>query len=287
METKEGRHLTGSGPHLPATLNPLGSLTQLSQLVYLSRPSTGPLARTLIICTWMNASKRNIAKYISGYEALDRRLRIVLITNSSSDAFRLPSKVKKILTPAVDAIRASNEDSYAVHIFSNGGAVAFCTLASLYRAETGRPLPVRNMLLDSSPGRATISGAVRAFSASLPRSLFIRLPAKGLLYALMSTIWLLFKIVRRPDPISDMRLDLNNSKLIDQSGRRTYVYSEPDELVDWRDIEDHIKDSDRAGRDVRREKFVGSDHVGHVRVDAQRYWRIVQDNLDASSSPHV
>lgn len=266
----------------------LDSLDRLNPSVYLSKPTASPATQTLILCTWMNASRRNIAKYIAGYEALGRNIRIILVTNSHDSTFRSQSSTRTTLKPAIDAIKASHDEDFTVHIFSNGGAIRFCNIATIYRQETGRPFPVRAMLVDSSPGRPTISGAVTAFGASLPKNPLIKLPATALLYVMLSMIYVFFEIItRRADPISEMRVTLNNPKFIDQSGRRIYVYSKEDALVDWRDIGAHLVESEEGGLKVQGERFTGSDHVGHARVSPLRYWNIVQDCLDAESSRYV
>jgi len=63
--------------------------------------------------------------------------------------------------------------------------------------------------------------------------------------------------------------------------RRTYIYSEADALVDWRDVESHAAAAVENGfRDVRLEKFEGSMHVAHARADEGRYWRVVRETWE-------
>ena len=59
------------------------------------------------------------------------------------------------------------------------------------------------------------------------------------------------------------------------------MYGTGDEAVDWRDVEKHAAEArmilgDEGGK-VRLERFEGGRHVAHVRVDAERYWRVVKE----------
>lgn len=62
--------------------------------------------------------------------------------------------------------------------------------------------------------------------------------------------------------------------------RRTYIYGPDDVLIEWRDVEWHAKDAVNKGFKVRLEKFEGSAHVQHVRVDEDRYWRIARETWE-------
>jgi hypothetical protein len=62
------------------------------------------------------------------------------------------------------------------------------------------------------------------------------------------------------------------------------MYSETDDLVDYRDVEMHASESEAAGWLVQCERFQGSPHVGHMRAAPDRYWGIVKEHLELSSS---
>lgn len=59
---------------------------------------------------------------------------------------------------------------------------------------------------------------------------------------------------------------------------RMYIYSEGDELVNWKDVEGHMEDARGQGGKVRGEKFKGTGHVGHARGEenSRRYWGCVK-----------
>lgn len=76
------------------------------------------------------------------------------------------------------------------------------------------------------------------------------------------------------------RAALNDSSLISKECRRCYVYSKTDDLIPWKDVEGHADDAEERGWIVEKERFEGSEHVAHMRLDPQRYWKIVARYLD-------
>lgn len=59
--------------------------------------------------------------------------------------------------------------------------------------------------------------------------------------------------------------------------RRLYLYSEEDQLVYYKDLEQHAADAKKAGYSVWLEKFDGTPHVAHARKYPERYWKMVRD----------
>lgn len=86
-------------------------------------------------------------------------------------------------------------------------------------------------------------------------------------------------VLRRRDAIEAGRKDLSDVSLVGGAPPRCYIYSDGDELVDWRHVEAHAEEAGRMGLVVRREKFEGSSHVAHMRADPDRYWGITKEYL--------
>ena len=63
--------------------------------------------------------------------------------------------------------------------------------------------------------------------------------------------------------------------------RIAYIWSKGDELIEWRDIVEHAKEAERRGWEVRSEEFLESGHCDHLKVDGERYTRIVQEAWNA------
>ncbi|KAL4884387.1 hypothetical protein BJY04DRAFT_182379 [Aspergillus karnatakaensis] len=271
----------------------LAPFKRLSDSIYVQEPDpsaadTGDYPRTIVIAFWMNAFSRSLVKYVATYRELAPAATIIFIRTSSSEFILRPTKRAQYarVAPAVEALKALPADEPVFfHMFSNGGVFAVTHLLEAYQQTTGRPLRVSSTVIDSAPGTATLSASIKAFSFILPRRWIFRIFAKLLLYAYMTSMFVLGKVVGRVfgvrDAVSIAREVINDGRLMRASSkttppRRCYIYSDADELVDWKDVEIHASDAESKGFIVRREKFLGSQHVAHMRAEPERYWSTVK-----------
>ncbi|GFF34670.1 transmembrane protein 53 [Aspergillus udagawae] len=278
--------------------NPLASFVKLSSSVYLQDPVedigySGKQPRVIVLAFWMNASSRALVKYVVEYRRLAPSAKIVFILSSSNDfMFHASQKAQHArLAPAVEAIQASGipEGPVFLHMFSNGGVASTTHFLTAYLEATGKPLRVSSMIIDSAPGNATISASLKAFSFVLPKIWLLRYLSKFLLFVLLVVGSLVRRLTRTPDAVSRARNAINNHGLLRGASQndgpaRCYIYSDADELVDWRDVEQHSWDAQAKGWVVQREKFLGSPHVCHMRSDPERYWNIVKTHLKSPTS---
>ncbi|KAJ5542412.1 hypothetical protein N7535_004832 [Penicillium sp. DV-2018c] len=273
--------------------NPLGSFTRLAPSVYLQDPAT-PSEKTerpvIFIAFWMNAPPRALAKYVVEYRRLVPSARIIFVRSSSNDfIWRLRTQTRRArIAPAVEAMRGlvTPENPVFVHFFSNGGMSNTTHLLHAWKDATGTSLPISAMILDSAPGSPSLRSGMKAFSYALPQMWFLRLLGKSLLLAFLVLFRMIHSVTTLSDPISLAREVINDTSLVrpaDPEGTltRCYIYSDADELVDWRDVLSHALDAEDKRWVVRREMFKGSPHVGHMRVDPDRYWGIVKEYLGA------
>ncbi|KGO46792.1 Protein of unknown function DUF829, TMEM53 [Penicillium expansum] len=273
--------------------NPLRAFSKLAPSVYLQdppNPSEKADRPVIFIAFWMNAPPRALAKYVVEYRRLVPSARIVFVRSSSGDfIWRLGAQARKArVAPAVEAMRGlvTPENPVFVHFFSNGGMSSTTHLLQAWKDATGTPLPMSAMILDSAPGSPSLRADFKAFSFALPRMWILWLLGKFLLFALL----VLFKLIHSssvfPDPTSLARKLINDNSLVqaanlDGTLSRCYIYSDTDDLVNWRDVESHAVDAEAEGWVVRREVFKNSPHVGHMRAEPDRYWGIVREYLGA------
>lgn len=270
----------------------LASFTKLGPSVYMQDPAslTDSQDRPLIfIAFWMNAPPRALAKYVIEYRRLAPSARIVFIRSSSSDFFwHATARAQTArVAPAVEAIRAvaTLDNPVFMHLFSNGGLSSTTHLLQAYNKEVGKPLPISSMIIDSAPGTATVTAAMKAFSFALPKMWILRLISRSFLWLSLVLVKLIHAITRSPDPVALAREVINDVSLIqavnaDGIPARCYIYSDADELVDARDVEQHASESEACGWLVRRERFQGTPHVGHMKAAPERYWGIVTEYLE-------
>jgi hypothetical protein len=238
---------------------------------------------TIIVLAWMGAHFRHVSKYTSAYTNLYPDARILLITTSWGDfLYRSSSMQQHRLAPAIAALRANSDEKLLVHLFSNGGSKQLNTLNAAFRNETGRLLPIQALVLDSAPGRATFWRSVWTMLLTLPRQWYLRLPLFVLSVLIIGAFWLARHLAGADDVIEKVGQDLNDTRLMAHGARRCYIYSDADESVEAKDVEDHADEARRKGWLVSTEKFVGSAHVGHMRLDSARYWRTVKELWDRS-----
>ncbi|KGO68573.1 Protein of unknown function DUF829, TMEM53 [Penicillium italicum] len=273
--------------------NPFAGIIRLAPSVYLQdSPNLSENADrpVILLAFWLNAPPRALAKYVVEYRRLVPSARIIFVTSSSGDfIWRLGAQARRArVAPAVEAMRGlvTPENPVFVHFFSNGGMSSTIHILQAWKNATGTPLPMSAMILDSAPGSPSLRAEFKAFSFALPRMWILRLLGKCLLFALLVLFKLIHSISVFPDPISLARELINDTSLVraanpDGALSRCYVYSDTDELVDWRDVESHAVNAEAEGWTVRREVFSNSPHVGHMRAQPDRYWGIIRDYLGA------
>ena len=181
-----------------------------------------------------------------------------------------------------------------LHAFSNGGVSSLQTLRRALLSSSTTPgsllpLPRYALILDSCPGQFHYRSGYLAFTAGLsgPALWFIA----PLMHALCAWNWLLHVLIGkgRTGPLAVLARGLNypggdgspsdweaRKRHREREVRRTYVYSMEDKLVGGKDVEAHAEEAEGQGFRVRRERFVGSEHVAHARRDPARYWGVVK-----------
>ncbi|KAK7735262.1 hypothetical protein SLS53_007652 [Cytospora paraplurivora] len=308
-------------PNSSTKQGPLSSFTRISELVYLYRPSNGqkPSANSgssastsastkspklIIVASWMDAREPHIAKYTTRLQALYPDSPIVLIRSFTQQVTIKARSHPRQIEPAVSIIRSVVAEAEGggrrrggggevpdilLHVFSNGGSTTLKHLYGLY-ADSARPgeaagLPTHVTIFDSAPGRWHWGRTVAAFTASLAgTSWALRLVMRPLLHLMCAVYWILYVPWGRSGAMEQSWLVHNDRAKNLFECRRTYIYSEEDDLIAYRDIEDHAAAADEAGYVSRLEKFSGSQHVAHVRVDEQRYWNVVRDTWEAKTT---
>jgi hypothetical protein len=282
----------------------------------------------IILCAWMAAAPRHIAKYIAGHDSLfpptasaPYPVPFLVVTCSVGDiTWRSQAAHESALAPGAIAAHAAlslaalepgRTPRALLHVFSNGGAHSALALARL--TARGGPLfspaspsppssssgpalgACARLVLDSTPGAETFASGFRALSAAaagLPWPL--RLLARAAVPFVLAGMVLRSVLTLRRSFVARLRRGVNDPELFclpaspsspsrgeRWAGRRVYLYSRADEMVDWRAVEAHAAEAKAKGYVVTMEEFVGSRHVGHVQADGGRYWaavrRLVED----------
>lgn len=245
-------------------------------------PSPFPPPKLIILFTWMSAHPTHISKYLLAYRTHYPTSRILVIRTSPLDLFYRPTSTQhRRVAPAISAVLSScpftfPDPEVILHVFSNGGSHQVCNFLSAYRKATPCPFPNHITIFDSCPGRATFKRSVLALSSALPSFAPARLLLLVLIYSLISIYWVVFIPLGIPDPIERLRKTLNTRTVMQGETKRCYIYSDTDPMVGWHDVEAHAHAAADKGFLVQSEKFEGSGHCAHIRIEeGTRYWAIV------------
>lgn len=245
----------------------------------------------------MDAQEAHLAKYTAKYQALYPDSHILLIR--SFVYHFVGSKFPGEIAPSVPVIRSilgkgdgaggsNHSTEMLVHVFSNGGSTTLKYLYDLYpkivgRGESSTPFPAHATIFDSAPGRFQWSRSVTAFSLSAARSnFFVRMFVTAMAHMMSALYWVLTVPWGRGGFLERTWL-AHNVKVKNQTEvKRTYIYSKDDQLVNYKDIEEHAAQAREQGYQVTSEEFKGTAHVAHARGDEGRYWSIVRDTWENS-----
>jgi hypothetical protein len=245
-----------------------------------SPSSAGSTPDLILLLGWMDAQPKHLSKYSSMYEKLYPSSRIVIVTTNSLDALiRSTSANLNRIAPVLEILYSIPENSVVkvlLHLFSNGGGITSTLIARTYREKMGRELPLRKMVLDSSPGRPDVTATRRAFAVAFPKNPILYFIGNVLFTLIFVCIKLYYASGISVNPIEQLRRDLNDRKLFGIDVERLYVFSKGDTMVEARHVEEHAAEAERMGFRVDLEKYSESGHAAHMLSDPKRYWEAIE-----------
>jgi hypothetical protein len=282
---------TGSDPLVPQTINnvdassngfttspPAELLTKITSTVY--RHSPAPNIRpspsapgAILLFGWMGAPIRYMTKFAEYYSKTLFPGTPIIVILSPAASFFSRERLRHDIQPAVTTFQALEipASNVLVHIFSMGGVNALKTFMGLCPS-TFSP---RLLVLDSAPAKQTLSGGIRAFTADF-RNPVIKFVMKILLFVGFSCLMLIDLLLRRQPMLDGLGRWLNEA--VGKETRRLYLYSDGDELVLRKDVENSIAQAREKGYSVKAKSFGGSPHVGHMRANPELYWREIVES---------
>ncbi|KAB5583488.1 hypothetical protein GE09DRAFT_303045 [Coniochaeta sp. 2T2.1] len=249
------------------------------------QPTTAGSPDLILITSWTGAVPRHVAKYVQSYNDLYPHTPIMVITTQVADLALHSTKHKtSVLAPAVKYIRHRHStrdiNQILLHAFSDGGSNKAVCLAEAYLASTGHRLPVAASVLDSTPGTERYSSNLAAFKRSLPSNKAVRSVGLVVGAVLIAIHWVWFSVFmgHERNVFAKTRRGLNDQTLWNLDGMpRTYVFSQADDLISWKDIEEHATDAaERLGTTSMLVRFKNSGHCCHAREDEEYYWTAVR-----------
>lgn len=246
---------------------------KLGECMSLYTPQQVAPGQLIILCTWLGAGKKHIAKYVDGYRIIAPRAKFLLIESSVWIIASPYTRQWEAIRPAAEVVLATLADcgnreidatnaNIMIHTFSNGGTNSATQLLMVLQRQLGHALPVTGILCDSGPARGTYRKSFDSMLLSLPKGLFWRIVGP---VVIMFVANVLFgsQLVGWEKPEKIYRRTLLDAKFVDCK-RICYAFSKADTHVDWDDITSHANDARRKRWNVEELEFVGTPHCNHV-----------------------
>ena len=269
------------------------------------KPTSGQL---IILCTWLGAARKHIAKYIALYRRVAPSARILLIESSVSilgstfvrrqriiqytpaaaavlDTLaecehQIPAYSKELLDGCLDTEkkdkrirRSSTSSRYAdpkilLHIFSNGGMSSATHLLHVLRSRMKKPLALTGIVFDSCPGKGT--SYWQTFDAMM-----LSFPENHVwrfLGALAVHCFLIVLVLYIACGNENPAALWWRTPLEENPAHGAcYLFSREDRMIDWIDVQQHAKEARRNNWRVMEVQFYGSGHCAHLMMNEGRY----------------
>lgn len=162
-----------------------------------------------------------------------------------------------------------------MHLFSNGGSLAYVDICTLFKAQ-GERFEVKCVVLDSAPGQPGAKEAWEAMSIGFPRGA-LWYPTAALAGTAIGVAWSVKWLFKAKSMVDETYDALNDLGLIGGNAGRLYVYSMADRLVGSKDVERHMKEAKEQGVLVWGLREEMTPHVQHLLLDGERYWAKVEE----------
>ncbi|KAK6532166.1 hypothetical protein TWF694_003326 [Orbilia ellipsospora] len=234
----------------------------------------------VMVWGWMNASPRHLFKYLQLHRSLQPGVPIIFMQSTTASFMGFTNSLRGSFPSIYDIVKILPENpNIHAHTFSNGGASGFSQFLAFYRYQTGVPMPLKSLIIDSAPGDTKFPSAltrgVNAFM-EVVRNHIIRSILYPLAYFLVTIIYLPPMLIGLENPIDSMRRTLNDETLVQEGGTRGYVFCEGDAMVAWEGIVEHADQAEDRGWKVLKKRFAGGSHVGGYRHHPEEYEEFVR-----------
>lgn len=273
----------------------------------------------VVIYGWGDGLPQHVAKYATGFQALyPRAKQIVVLSPIAKAMFTDRAQRRGHMTPVVDSIfgspatlegaknaSGSEEESAAgaaaaqeaatppkilLHCMSNTGAINTSATLDAYRVRFARAMPHTLLVMDSTPGGTDMTRSnLRRWSRAMALGTAGWFPWP---FVVTQSIWGFFLFLnqcflwlrRRKHAGAWGRIAVNTENYAVKTARRLYMYSKEDDLIGYEDIVTHAAEATQKGYPSDTKMFVGSGHVGHMRLHPEEYWAAIRESWERTSS---
>ncbi|OAQ97800.1 hypothetical protein LLEC1_02556 [Akanthomyces lecanii] len=245
---------------------------------------------------WGDCLPQHVAKYADGFRALfPRAKQIVVLSPIAKAMFTSREQRRGHMTPVVNHLFGSSDAGHGagiaqrdskilIHAMSSTGAINFAATLDAYSERSKRPMPHTLFIMDSTPGGTNLTWVnLKRWSRAMALGTakwfpwpFVATQSVWALFLLLNTLYLWVR--RQQHAGAWSRIASNQEAFATKHARRLYMYSKDDDLIGYKDIEEHASDSEKLGYAVDTKEFAGSGHVGHMRLHSEDYWAAIQQS---------
>ncbi|KAF2174700.1 indole-diterpene biosynthesis protein-like protein PaxU [Zopfia rhizophila CBS 207.26] len=253
-------------------------------------PAPGQL---VILCTWLGAGKKHIAKYAGGYSNIAPRAKILLIESSVWIIASPYVRQREAIKPAAQVVHAVLDEctggsaakpNIAIHTFSNGGTNSATQLLIVLQRQLGAPIPITGITCDSGPARGTYWKSFQSMLLSLPKGIFWRIIGP-IVITFVTNILFGSQLIGWEKPERIYRRTLLDENIVN-CRRICYIFSKADTHVEWDDITSHAGDARRHGWDVKELLFEDTPHCNHISKYRTEYLDAIRRVWEGGSLGH-
>ncbi|KAI8817038.1 uncharacterized protein EV422DRAFT_262243 [Fimicolochytrium jonesii] len=285
------------------------------ELTSSTKDATKSPIRAVLIFGWMDGTLRQLQRYVHWY-LTSKQLPVVLVLSQQKDWLQSRSTTIRVNEAVVSALEKSDirvrehssvatagedgdghrDTAVFIHIFSDGGARAWTQFTDyVQKVSNGKGIPTGGIVLDSCPGRFTVSTAAAAFAAPI-RNPFMRIAYLAFLYLGLTATKLYHSLPFAPADFSQLsqkalldparfgvhrsvRTPCKTTPPLPPPPPRLYQYSEADQMVLYRAIESSAVMASRLHPDahVVTKNWKNTPHVRHMLRDPPLYWGLVEN----------
>ncbi|KDR72266.1 hypothetical protein GALMADRAFT_270744 [Galerina marginata CBS 339.88] len=251
----------------------------------------------ILLLGWMDAPLSLLSKYVDGHRSLFPTATIVLVKSHSAFLWTSAAAHERALQPVIDILldgiyrtaeaRPSN-GGLLVHALSNAGGIQLMTLAGIIerrlkeKRERWVALSTITMafVIDSTPGSNEYESIMTTFTISINSPIL-----KGALRLPLTLVYIAYYLINNvlfnnPTLLPLLHRYLEQRRLLpgcDDETPRLYVYSDVDAMVPSASVDRHLSRLLAKKIPFAAEKYIGTQHVSHVRQDSKRYWGAVEE----------
>ncbi|XXG96266.1 hypothetical protein Hte_002547 [Hypoxylon texense] len=259
---------------------PLDGFIKLGPNIFLYTPPEYQAGRLVVLCTWLGAADKHIAKYADVYRTKAPNAKILLLKSVVGSMISSYSRQRKAMKPAELAVcqvldecgylqsaggtkGSRNKPQILLHLMSNGGANSATNFLVDFNQRFKIRLPLVGLMCDSTPNASSYRKTCRAFMYSFPYSFPLSLVTSAFVHVTITLLYLSIAMGRYEAPEDYWRKSILNAELIENE-RACYIASKADKMTDWRDVASHAEEARGKGWDVKEIMFDDTPHCNHI-----------------------